>query len=644
MTIVPPMPASASTFERIPTGVFPDNQAAVRHVADAIEQLVRERAAAGQPAVLGLATGSTPVPLYRELIRRHREEGLSFAHVITFNLDEYYPLEPQHPESYHRFMREQLFDHIDIPAARIHIPPGDLPRDEIHAACTAYEQAIDDAGGIDIQILGIGRTGHIGFNEPGSGPASITRLVTLDRLTRADAARDFRGEANVPRYAITMGVGTILRARRIFMLAWGRAKAEVLREAIEQAPRDAVPAGFLQRHDATEAILDEAAAAELTRFRSPWLVGFPEWTAPLTRRAVTDLSLKLGKPLLKLVDKDYQEHGLADLVTSHGPAYDLNIRLFNEVQHTITGWPGGKPHTDDTHRPERAEPARKRVLILSPEPADDILALAGTLHRLVKHGHEVTVAYLTSGNLSVPDAEARWAAQLMVEAEAAPKGSLARRVLDELARKGAFDHDSSELRRFKSYLRRSEARAALEQCGLPANNVRFLDLPFYEAGTYRRFQLSDADPTAVGRLLHEIQPHQIFTTGASADPSSVPAKAFTAFAEALAAAADQAWTRDCWTWLFRSDGSDWSIDEIEMAVPCSPDELDRKAQAIYQHRSQRHQTPVTDAASAEPWEQAVARNRATATLYDQLGLAEYEAIECFVRWHPTSSASTSPSA
>ncbi len=639
------MSVSASSFERLATAVFADDESAVRHVADAIEQLVRERGAARRPVVLGLATGSTPVPLYRELIRRHRDEGLSFAHVTTFNLDEYYPLEPQHPESYHRFMREQLFDHLDIPAAQIHLPPGDLARDEVHAACAAYEQAIADAGGIDIQILGIGRTGHIGFNEPGSGPASVTRLVTLDRLTRADAARDFRGEANVPRYAITMGVGTILRARRIFLLAWGRAKAEVLRQAIEEPPRESVPAGFLQSHPATQIVLDAPAASELTRRRAPWLVGFPEWTSALTRRAVTDLSLKLGKPLLKLVDKDYQEHGLADLVTSHGPAYHLNIRLFNEVQHTITGWPGGKPDTDDTHRPERAVPARKRVLVLSPEPADDILAMAGTLHRLVQHGHEVTVAYLTSGNLGVPDAEARWAAQLMVEAEAAPVGSLARRALEELARKGAFDQDSAELRRFKGYLRRSEARAALELCGLAAQNIRFLDLPFFETGTYRRFLLTDADADALGRLLHEIQPHQIFTTGAAADPSSVPAKCFAAFSSAFAAAsAARTWTHDCWIWLFRSDGREWPVDEIQMAVPCSPDELDRKAQAIYQHRSQRHQTPVTDSDSAEPWEQAVARNRATAALYDRLGLAEYEAIECFVRWQPTGRPPSSPAA
>jgi glucosamine-6-phosphate deaminase len=630
----PTPPETASAYERLPTAIHPDSTAAVRAVADAIEALLRERSATGGRVVLGLATGSTPVPLYRELIRRHREEGLSFRHVVTFNLDEYYPIEPQHPQSYHRFMREQLFDHLDVPADQVHLPPGNLARDEIHAACTAYEAAIEAAGGIDLQILGIGRTGHIGFNEPGSGASSPTRLVTLDRLTRSDAARDFQGEANVPRYALTMGVGTILRARRIYLLAWGRAKAEVLRQAIEEPPRESLPASFLQGHAGVRVVLDEPAASELTRRKSPWLVCFPTWTPALARQAVTDLALKLGKPLLKLVDKDYQENGLAELVTEQGPAYALNIRLFNEVQHTITGWPGGKPATDDAHRPERAEPARKRVLVLSPEPHDDVLAMAGTLHRLVAHGHEVSVAYLTSGNLGVPDEEARWAAQLMVEAEAAPPGSLAPRVLDELARKGPFDQDSAELRRFKGFLRRSEARAALERCGIPPRTVRFLDLPFYERGRYRQFDLAESDLDQVTALLRELQPHQVFTTGVSADPSSVQAKTFEVFAAALARQAAEAWTRHCWVWIYRSDGREWPVHEIEMAVPCSPEELDRKAHAIYQHRSQRSQTPVSDEAVEEVWEQAVRRNRATARLYDRLGLAEYEAIECFVRWRP----------
>jgi glucosamine-6-phosphate deaminase len=624
----------SSPFERLPTEVFPDAASAVREVADAIDRLIRERTTAGKAAVLGLATGSTPVPVYRELIRRHREDGLSFRHVITFNLDEYYPLEPQHPESYHRFMREQLFDHVDIPSGNVHLPPGDLPRDQIHAACGAYERAIQEAGGIDLQLLGIGRTGHIGFNEPGSGPASLTRLVTLDRLTRSDAARDFRGEDHVPRYAITMGVGTILRARQIYLLAWGRTKAEVLRQAIEEPPTESIPASFLQAHSQVRVLLDEAAASELTRNRSPWLVSFPEWTPPLTRRAVTDLSLKLRKPLLKLIDKDYQEHGLAELVTEQGPAYNLNIRLFNEVQHTITGWPGGKPNTDDAHRPERAAPPRKRVLVLSPEPADAILAMAGTLHRLVSHQHEVTVANLTSGNLAVPDAEARWAAQLMLEADEGGGSDLPRRVLDELGRKGPFDHDSRALRRFKGYIRRSEARAALERCSVSSQSLRFLDLPFYEEGYHRQFVTGPTDVAALTALLREIQPHQIFTTGIASDPSSVPAQTFGLLQQAWHPLRREAWLRDCWIWLYRSDGREWPIHEIEMAVPCSPEEIERKAQAIYQHRSQRRQAPATEGHAQEAWEQAVARNRSTAQLYNLLGLAEYEAMECFVRWTP----------
>ncbi|MFP4540755.1 MAG: glucosamine-6-phosphate deaminase [Opitutales bacterium] len=630
------MPATTAQerFERLPTAVFADSLEAVRTVADEIEGLLRARAAEGRTAVLGLATGATPVPLYRELIRRHREEGLRFRSVVTFNLDEYYPLERRHPESYHRFMREQLFDHLDVPESQIHLPPGDLPRDEIHDACAAYEAAIEEAGGIDLQILGIGRTGHIGFNEPGSGPGSRTRLVTLDRLTRSDAARDFQGEANVPRYAVTMGVGTILSARRVLLLAWGRAKADVLRQAIEEPPRENMPASFLQHHANVSVVLDAAAASELTRHRCPWLVGFPEWTPALTRRAVTDLSLKLGKALLKLVDKDYQENGLAELVTGHGPAYALNIRLFNEVQHTITGWPGGKPETDDTHRPERAAPARKRVLVLSPEPHDDILAMGATLHRLIRHGHEVTVAHLTSGSLGVPDEEAHWAARLMQEAGAAPTGSLAEQVLGELGQKGAFDHDSADLRRFKGFIRRSEARAALGRCGVAPQALRFLDLPFYEGGRYRRFAVGEEDVARVRALLRELQPHQVYASGVAADPSTVQAQAFAAFARALESTRNEAWTRDCWVWLYRSDGREWPLHEIEMAVPCSPDELDRKAQAIYQHRSQRSQTPVSDEEAEETWEQAVARNRTTARLYDRLGLAEYEAIECFVRWRP----------
>lgn len=623
-------------FERIPTQIYDDAQLAVVEIAQGIAAAIRKREDEGERFVLGLATGSTPVPLYRELIRLHREEGLSFCNVVTFNLDEYYPIAAAHPESYYCFMKEQLFNHIDISDTNINIPTGSVSRDEVHASCQDYERKIEELGGIDIQILGIGRTGHIGFNEPGSGPRSKTRLVTLDRLTKLDAARDFHGEHNVPRYAITMGVGTIMSARRVFLLAWGRSKAEVIREAIESKPCESLPASFLQDHSNVAFVLDQAGASELTRFRRPWLVGFPDWTPELARQAVTDLSLKLGKPLLKLVDKDYQENGLADLVTDQGPAYSLNIRIFNEVQHTITGWPAGKPNADDTHRPERAVPAVKRVLILSPEPQDEALSMAGTLSRLTETGHEVTVAYMTSGNLGVPDEEARWAAELMVEAEEGIGSKLAKSVLSELETKEASDSDSLQLRQLKGYIRRNEARASLQQCGVGSRCIQFMDLPFYEEGRYRRFKQGANDVQLVASLLAKVKPHQIFTTGESADPSSAQAIAFSVFREAMHSLRDEAWQKDCYIWLYRSEGREWETHQIQMAVPCSPDELRNKAQAIYLHRSQRSQVPVFEGENDEVWEQAIRRNRETAKIYDRLGLAEYEAIECFLKWKQSS--------
>src|SRR5215471_20556790 len=409
----------AEQYERIPTKVFPTSDEAVRVVGAAIANLVRERQQQGRTVVLGLATGSTPVKLYRELIRLYREEGLSFRNVVTFNLDEYCGLSPQHPESYRRFMEVQLFQEVDIPAENVHVPDGMIARSEVFDYCREYEQQIREAGGIDLQVLGIGRTGHIGFNEPGSAVDSRTRMVALDRLTRRDAARDFRGESNVPEYAITMGVGTILEAREIILLAWGESKAIVLRAAIEGPQTDSVPASFLQRHPQCQCFLDETAAGDLTRSRTPWKVGPVQWTPELTRKAVVWLAGSLKKPVLRLRDEDYTENGLATLLVEIGAAYGLNIRIFNELQHTITGWPGGKPNADDSHRPVPADPAHKRILVFSPEPLDAELGMAGTLNRLVNQGHEVTLVYVTSGNLGVPDREARMAVSLLNEIQAA---------------------------------------------------------------------------------------------------------------------------------------------------------------------------------------------------------------------------------
>lgn len=636
------MPTTESELnqrEQIPTNIYESADEACLMVASAIAELIRARGVGGKPAVLGLATGSTPVRLYRELIRMHREEGLSFANVVTFNLDEYYGLDGDHPESYRRFMCDQLFDHVDLKPENTHVPDGMVEREEAFASCQAYEQAIADAGGIDIQILGIGRTGHIGFNEPGSGPETLTRLVTLDSLTRRDAARDFLGEANVPRHAITMGVGTILAARQVFLLAWGEGKASVIARTVEGATTEAIPATFLQRHENCCFCVDRAAAGQLTRISCPWLVGPVEWTAGMTRKAVLWLAVKTGKSLLKLIDEDYTENGMADLLTERGRAYDVNIHLFNVTQHTITGWPGGKPGADDSNRPERAAPFPKRSLVLSPEPLDDVYSMGGTLNRLTTQGHELTVAYQTTGNLAVPDEDVRGAIELMIELaeerQSSADLSFARLVEHQLEAKGKFGADTAEIRHLKGLIRRSEARASARTLGVSNDRLRFLDLPFYEEGRYRRFLAGDADVDAMRELLESVKPHQIFATGYGHDPLSVPALCFDILCRALAGCKRAEWVRDCHIWLYRGPGQEWETHEIDMAVPLSPDEFQNKIQGIYQHQSQRSQSAgTTEKKTHNTWDLARQINQATAETYDALGLADYEAIECFKRWTP----------
>ena len=624
-------------LENIPTRIYSSADAACETVADAISQLITERNAANKKTVLGLATGSTPVRLYRELIRRHREEGLSFANVITFNLDEYYGLPGDHPESYRKFMQDQLFDHVDLKPENTNVPEGIVERDAVFKSCKSYEDAINAAGGIDIQILGIGRTGHIGFNEPGSGPETRTRLVTLDSLTRKDAARDFLGEENVPRHAITMGVGTILDTRKVFLLAWGEGKASIIAKTVEGEQTDTIPATFLQQHKQCTFCIDEAAASHLTRQRYPWLVGPVKWTDAMTRKAILWLAQKTGKPILKLVDEDYTENGMSDLLIEKGSAYQLNIRIFNTTQHTITGWPGGKSDTDDSTRPERASPSPKRSLILSPEPLDDVFCLGGTINRLKEQGNEVTLAYQTSGNLAVPDTDVRNAIELIIELsdEHIRDADLnyAKTVEQQLNEKGTFGNDTAEIRHFKGLIRRSEARASARILGIDASNLHFMNLPFYEKGRYRRFVATETDFSQMQHLLESIQPHQIFTTGYGHDPLSVSAICFGVLLKAFKECSGSAWLKDCTVWLYRGVDQEWEPNEIDMAVPLSPDELKTKLQSIYQHQTQRRQSPGADAKNI--WDIAREINRGTAKLYDSFGLAEYEAIECFKKFEPS---------
>lgn len=617
-------------FERIKTKVFKTSDEAVRNVAASISALIRKRQSERKNVVLGLATGSTPVKLYKELIRLHRDENLSFANVVSFNLDEYYGLAPDHPESYRRFMAVQLFEHVNIPPENVYVPDGLIDRSKVFQFCLDYEREIRAVGGIDIQILGIGRTGHIGFNEPGSGIDSRTRMVALDRITRRDAARDFRGEANVPEHAITMGVGTILEAREIHLLAWGDSKAGILRMAIEGPQLDSVPASYLQRHPNCTCSVDVAAAAELTRFRTPWLVGQVDWDSSLTRKAVVWVAGELRKPVLRLRDDDYAENGLTSLLIEMGSAYRLNLRIFNELQHTITGWPGGKPNSDDSNRPVPAEPPQKCVLVFGPEPLDAEIGMGGTLNRLVSHGHDLTFVYLTSGNLSVPDNEARMAISLLNEIRMShSEKNLLEPLATELDRKAAYDEDSAALRQFKGLIRKAEARASCQILGLDLQKILFLDLPFYESGRYRQFQPTEIDIERIEALFRTIRPNQVYLTGSGADPSSVAGIVYRLVTSAMARCRGEGWTNKCQTWLYALSDRAWLSHEIDMAVPLSPAELTLKLDCLYHHRSQRNQTPFIEHGSGENWQQAENTNRATAHDYDQLGLAEYEAIEAF---------------
>ncbi len=629
---------SDKRYEKIPTTIYDDAQQGSLAVAAEIAALIREKAKAGENAVLGLATGSTPTRVYEELVRMHQEEGLSFKNVITFNLDEYFPMLPDSLQSYVRFMNDYLFDHIDIPKAQIHVPDGTLPIEDVAAYCMAYEKKIDDAGGLDLQVLGIGRTGHIGFNEPGSPANSLTRLITLDSITRTDAASDFFHEENVPRRAITMGVGTISKARKIILMAWGEGKAPIIKRTIEGEVSESVPATFLQHHKNTQIVLDEAAADELTRIKTPWLVRPCDWTATLIRRAVVWLCNKVEKPILKLTDEDYNENGMSDLIAEQGPAYNINIRIFNELQHTITGWPGGKPNADDSQRPERAKPFPKKVLIFSPHPDDDVISMGGTLIRLVDQGHEVHVAYQTSGNIAVFDDDALRFVDFAVDFVDKVGGSnqevhdLYDRMRTFLKTKQPGQEDLPEIQDIKGLIRRGEAKAACRFCGVPDANAHFMKMPFYETGKVRKNPLSEEDVQTVKALIEKIQPHQIYAAGDLSDPHGTHRVCLSAITQAVTRLKEEDYMKDCYVWLYRGAWQEWDIDQIEMAVPISPEELERKRRAIFKHQSQKDRPLFPGHDKREFWQRAEDRNRATAEFYDKLGLPEYEAMEAFVRW------------
>lgn len=632
-------------FEKIPTEIFENSVEASRSVAQEIATLIRQKAEKGENCILGLATGSTPKTLYGELVRMHQEEGLSFKNVVTFNLDEYYPIQPDALQSYVRFMNEYLFDLVDIPKQNIHIPNGTLDKRNVLEFCQQYEQKIKDFGGLDLQILGIGRTGHIGFNEPGSGVNSRTRLITLDHLTIVDAASDFFGEENVPRKAITMGVGTILEAKRVILMAWGEGKAKIIQKSVEGPMTDHIPATYLQKHENATIIVDAAAGAELTRSKTPWILGDIEWNERLIKQAVIWLSQKVEKPVLKLTNRDYMDNGMGDIITEYDTAYNINIRVFNHLQHTITGWPGGKPNADDKNRPERAEPIKKRVVLFSPHPDDDVISMGGTFIRLVDHGHEVHVAYQTSGNIAVFDDDVIRFMDFVNDFHETFgfKQDVTKIMFDsvrqKLAAKQPGQIDPAEVQQMKALIRKGEAKAGCRYVGIPDENAHFMNMPFYETGKVKKKPLGEEDIQITIDLLQKIKPHQVYAAGDLSDPHGTHRVCLQAVMEALArikrmaqdGSADHQWINDCWLWLYRGAWQEWNIEDIDMAVPLSPDELLRKRRAIFKHQSQKDRPlfPGTDA--REFWQRSESRNRGTAKIYDALGLAEYEAIEGFKR-------------
>lgn len=629
------------SFEKIPTHIFQNQQEASIEIAQKIANVIREKQAENKPCVLGLATGNSPKNVYKELVRMHQEEGLSFQNVITFNLDEYYPISKNAPQSYDTFMKENLFNHIDIKPENIHIPNGEIHKDEVKEHCKAYEEKIDSYGGIDLQILGIGNNGHIGFNEPGSSLQSKTRLIILDISTRIANSYEFRSISEVPRLAITMGISTIFKAKKILLMAWGEKKANAIKLSVENEPNENTPASLLQYHDDVEFFIDETAAQQLTRKRAPWLTGDAVWTSSLIKKAVIEMALKLNKTVLSLTDLDYIDNGLEDLLVEKGEAYEINLQVYYMLRDSITGWPGGKPNVKLPNHPERSEPYPKTSLIFSPHPDDDIISMGGTFQRLHNQGHNVHVAYQTSGNIAVTDEfltrflDFSIGLDTLLERESSPSENLYQTAKDFLKTKNPNEPDLPILRQVKGLIRRTEAAATCRYVGIPDENIHFQNLPFYESGKIVKNEITDVDIEITMELLRKIKPHQVFAAGDFADPHGTHIKCFNVVFEALKRikSAGDEWVENCWLWLYKGAWDEWPIHEIDMAIPMSPDQVKKKRNGIFIHQSQKDSVPFQGSDSREFWQRAEERNANTANLYAELGLTKYAAMEAFVRYH-----------
>lgn len=630
----------SDSLEKIPVKIFSTPHDGSEYVARIIADLIKEKNAEGKYAVIGLATGSTPKTLYADLVKMHQEEGLSFKKVITFNLDQYYPMEADALNSYHYFMRKNLFEQTDIDPKNYHLPNGMIPKDKIKEHVQEYERKIEEAGGIDLQILGIGTNGHIGFNEPGSPVYSKTRLITLDNNTRIANSSEFANISEVPRMAITMGLSTIMKSDRIILMAWGKTKAPVIKKAVEGKPSDELPASLLQHHDNCTFVLDEFAASELTRFKSPWLAGDCDWTPKLIKKAVINMALSLNKPVLSLTNHDYIEYGLSDLLVEKGDAYENNLEVFYLLRDSITGWPGGKPNSVIPNHPERSLPFPKRSVIFSPHPDDDIISMGGTLMRLHDQGHDVHIAYQTSGNIAVTDEfvtrflDFAVNFEKMFDIDATRSQELLDQASHFLTHKKTSEKDSTEIREIKGLIRRSEAKATCKYVGLTEKQIHFMNLPFYETGTIEKNPMGAEDVKLTKDLLQSLKPQQIFCAGDLADPHGTHKVCLDVVLAALDEIKNESgndWLKECYVWLYKGAWQEWDIDEIEMAVPMSPEQVRKKRYGIFIHQSQKDSVPFQGNDEREFWQRAEERNANTADLYANLGLTRYAAMEAFVR-------------
>ncbi len=627
------------SFEKIPVRIFETSASGSRFVAKEIAKLVREKASRNEACVLGMATGGTPIELYAELVRMHREEGLSFQNVITFNLDEYYPIEKEAFQSYWSFMHRHLFDHIDINPANIHIPNGSWPKEEIKKYCLAYENELEKTGGVDLQILGIGLNGHIGFNEPGSSIFSKTRLVNLENTTRIANTYEFENISKVPRLAVTMGISNILKAKRIILMGWGQ-KAAIIARSVEGNVTEQVPASILQQHNDCTFVIDEPASTELTRVKSPWLTGECEWTPKMIKRAVIYMALKLNKSVLSLTANDYLENGLSDLLVEKGDAYEINLQVYYMLRDTITGWPGGKPNAVIPAHPERSEPHPKRCVIFSPHPDDDIISMGGTFMRLHDQGHEVHVAYQTSGNIAVTDEFVTRFIDFAVGFEDMfgidnhKSQEILTAARKYIANKQKNQADTAEIRSIKGLIRRCEAKATCRYVGLPEDRAHFMNLPFYETGAIEKKPMGEEDVLITMKLLQELKPQQVYCAGDLADPHGTHKVCLEVVFESLRRLkeAGEPWIKDCWVWLYKGAWQEWDIADIEMAIPMSPDQVMKKRFGIFIHQSQKDMVPFQGSDSREFWQRAEDRNASTAKLYADLGMTKYAAMEAFVRY------------